>query len=333
MPLSPSDRALGDLLVARRVISLPQLDEAVALAETWNVRLSDALLSRDWIARSSTTRPSRSISTCRSSILCATRPTAALLSADDADLYARRLTMPWRQRDGRIVIATAEPGPETVLFARQRWGAEIEFVVVSKFDIVWAVQAAFAARCRTSAVFELAELDPEMSARTVFTAAADDRGLCADRAVLRGSGVRAARHADRAQCRDAACSISATSSSRAFWSRSAAAARPTVDESIAIAARALRDDELPVFTVLVPMFREPQMLPLLAASSAQSRLSARQARHQDRARGRRQRDDRGRADARSRRRVRGHPRAAARSRRPSRRPAISRCASRAANIW
>ena len=36
------------------------------------------------------------------------------------------------------------------------------------------------------------------------------------------------------------------------------------DESIAIAARALSDDELPVFTVLVPMFREPEMLPVLA---------------------------------------------------------------------
>ena len=38
------------------------------------------------------------------------------------------------------------------------------------------------------------------------------------------------------------------------------------DVSIEIAARALRDDELPVFTVLVPMFREPQMLPRLAES-------------------------------------------------------------------
>jgi len=49
MPLSPSDRALGDLLVGRRVITLAQLDEAVGLAETWNVRLGDALLSRNWM--------------------------------------------------------------------------------------------------------------------------------------------------------------------------------------------------------------------------------------------------------------------------------------------
>ena len=49
MPISPSDRALGDLLVGQRVITLAQLDEAVELAESWNVRLGDALLSRNWM--------------------------------------------------------------------------------------------------------------------------------------------------------------------------------------------------------------------------------------------------------------------------------------------
>ncbi len=86
--------------------------------------------------------------------------------------------MPWRRGDGRLLIATAEPGPETVLFARGRWGADIEFVVVSKFDIVYSVQTAFANALSRRAVFELAELDPQMSARTVFTHGADDRGLC-----------------------------------------------------------------------------------------------------------------------------------------------------------
>ena len=48
-PLAPADRALGDLLVARRILSLGQLDEAVRLAESWSVRLGDAILSRNWI--------------------------------------------------------------------------------------------------------------------------------------------------------------------------------------------------------------------------------------------------------------------------------------------
>ena len=37
-----------------------------------------------------------------------------------------------------------------------------------------------------------------------------------------------------------------------------------IDETIAVEARALRNEDLPVFTVLVPMFREAAMLPRLA---------------------------------------------------------------------
>src|ERR1700733_14350013 len=165
MPLSPSARALGDLLVGRRVITLPQLDEAEALAETWNVRLGDALLSRNWID------PRRYYETYARHFdlpfidLIGEPPDRALLRAADADLYALRLTMPWRRREGRLLIATAEPGPETVLFARGRWGADIEFVVVPKFDVVVAVQSVFADALSHRAVFELAEFDPKMSAR------------------------------------------------------------------------------------------------------------------------------------------------------------------------
>src|SRR6185312_8445859 len=38
------------------------------------------------------------------------------------------------------------------------------------------------------------------------------------------------------------------------------------DDAIAVAARELTDEELPVFTVLVPMYREARMLPMLAQS-------------------------------------------------------------------
>ena len=53
-------------------------------------------------------------------------PDISLLAADEADVYAGKLTMPWKRRDGNIVIATAEPGPETLLFARKRWGANVQ---------------------------------------------------------------------------------------------------------------------------------------------------------------------------------------------------------------
>jgi cellulose synthase/poly-beta-1,6-N-acetylglucosamine synthase-like glycosyltransferase len=263
MSLSPSDRALGDLLVGRRVISLPQLDEAAALAERWNVRLGDSLLSRNWI------EPRVYYETYAQNFdlpfadLVREPPDRALLHAADADLYTSRLTMPWQRRDGRLLIATAEPGPETVLFARERWGAEIEFVVVSKFDIVFAVQTALASALSRRAVFELVEFDPAMSARTVFTTGQVIVAYVLLSAVLLGFAVS-----------PLATLIALNIAVSLFYlgnfvfkgilvslggGRSA-----EIDETVAIDARALREDDLPVFTVLVPMFREAAMLPQVA---------------------------------------------------------------------
>lgn len=75
MPLSPSGRALGDLLVGRRVITLPRPDEGVEPAKRWNVRRGDALPLRNWI------NPRlycnlRADLTCRSSTGFASRRTA-----------------------------------------------------------------------------------------------------------------------------------------------------------------------------------------------------------------------------------------------------------------
>jgi cellulose synthase/poly-beta-1,6-N-acetylglucosamine synthase-like glycosyltransferase len=263
MPLSPSDRALGDLLVGRRVIELPQLDEAVELADRWNVRLGDALLSRNWID------PRLYYETYAQNFdlpfvdLIAEPPDRELLNASDADLYARRLTVPWRRKDDRLLIATAEPGPETVLFARGRWGNAIEFVLVSKFDIVFTLQTAFSEDLSRRAVFELAELDPHMSARTVFTAPQLTAAYGFVSAALAGLAVA-----------PITTLIALNVAFGIFYlgnfifkgilvsiggGRSAAA-----DEAIAIEARALTESELPVFTVLVPMFDEAAMLPRLA---------------------------------------------------------------------
>ena len=263
MALSPSDRTLGDLLVGRGVITLPQLDEAVALAERWNVRLGDALLSRNWFD------PRLYYETYAQNFdlacvdLIKEPPDPALLLAADADFYSRQLTMPWRRRDGRLVLATAEPGPGTVLSARGRWGADIEFVVASKFDIVFAVQTAFAEVLSHRAVFELAELDPQMSARTVFTTGQMIAAYAALTMVLLGLAyapldtliVLNVAFAFFYLCnfilKGVLVSIGGGRSAE-------------IDETVAIEARALRDEDLPVFTVLVPMFREAGMLPQLA---------------------------------------------------------------------
>jgi cellulose synthase/poly-beta-1,6-N-acetylglucosamine synthase-like glycosyltransferase len=263
MPISPFDLALGNLLVGQRIITLPQLDEAVELAETWNVRLGDALLSRNWID------PRRYYQTYAQHFdlpfvdLMREPPDRALLQASETDIYVSRLTMPWKQSDGRTLIATAEPGPETLLFARERWGAAIDFVVVSKFDIVVAVQQAFADALSHRAVFELSELDPQMSARLVLSRGQLIIGYLLLTALLAGLAVAplatlialnvavSVLYLGNFVLKGILVSIGGGRSAEA-------------DQTIAVEARALRAEELPVFTVLVPMFGEAAMLPRLA---------------------------------------------------------------------
>jgi cellulose synthase/poly-beta-1,6-N-acetylglucosamine synthase-like glycosyltransferase len=262
-PLSPSDRALGDLLVARRVLSLAQLDEAVALAEAWHVSLGNAILSRNWAEPAVYYQAVAYHYELPFVDLIRDAPDAALLFAEEADIYARNLTIPWKHSDGKILIATAEPGPETVLFARKRWGVNVAFVVASKFDIVWAVQTAFADALSHRAVYELAELNPDLSAQRVFTPGQIMFGYALFTLMLLGLALS-----------PTATLIALNVVMSVFYLGNFAfkgilvfvGGARTINDTIAIEARALREDELPVFTVLVPMYKEPAMLPMLAQS-------------------------------------------------------------------
>jgi len=260
-PISSSDRALGDILVARRVLTLAQLDEAIALAEAWHVSLGNAILSRNWAEPGIYYQAVAYHYQLPFVDLIRDPPDLGLLFEGEADIYARMLTIPWRDSDGRLLIATAEPGPETVLFARERWGANVAFVVATKFDIIWAVQAAFDDALSVRAVYELAELSPELSAQRVITP-----GQAVFAYVLLSMlalGLAVSPIATLIVL-NVAMSIFYLGNF-AFKGLLVLFGGPRVaDETIAIEARALRDDELPVFTVLVPMYREPAMLPMLA---------------------------------------------------------------------
>ena len=260
------------LLVARRILTLPQLDEAVRSPRAgtcgWATRSCRAtgstgrLLPGDRLSfRSALRRPDQGAAGPRP----ARRGRRRYLCAAHSSFPGAQ-----RERDDRLIIATAEPGPETVLFARRRWGNDIEFAVASKFDIVWAVQTAFAEALSHRAVFELAERDPKMSAQHGVHAGQVIVCLRAVDAAARRSGVCADRHADRPQCRDERVLSRQFPVQGRAGLRSAAAARSSANYEIEIAARALRDEELPVFTVLVPMFREPEVLPQSRASAARS---------------------------------------------------------------
>jgi cellulose synthase/poly-beta-1,6-N-acetylglucosamine synthase-like glycosyltransferase len=129
--------------------------------------------------------------------------------------------------------------------------------------LVWAVQAAFDDALSHGAVFDLAERDPAMSAQTVLTPGQAVFGFALVSLVMAGLAIA-----------PFATLIALNVAMSAFYLGNfifkgilvaVGGGRSTEsDVRVEVAARALRDDELPVFTVLVPMFREPDMLPHLA---------------------------------------------------------------------
>jgi cellulose synthase/poly-beta-1,6-N-acetylglucosamine synthase-like glycosyltransferase len=261
--LSTSDRALGDLLVDRRVLNLRQLDEATALAEKWSVRLGDAIMARNWVEPAALYRAMAQHYSLPYVDLQREPPDPAVLSTADADVYSLTLTMPHRRRDGRLWIVTADPGPDTLLRARAQWGTQIEIAVASKFDVSWAVQSAFHGALSQRAVHVLAARDPVMSAHRVATLPQVAVGYGLLTACLSGLALA-----------PVATLIALNVLMGVFYLGnflfkgilvSVGGGRSVeADHAIAIAAREIPEEELPVYTVLVPMYREAAMLPMLA---------------------------------------------------------------------
>jgi len=263
MALSSTDIATGDLLVERRLISLAQLDEAKELAVAWNVRLGDVLLARSWL------KPRQFYETLAGNFdlpfvdLLKQPPDETLMDESDAETFARHLIVPWMRRNGRLVIATADPGPDAILFARRRWGGAFDLVVTSKFDIIWSLQSRFREQQSHDAVYQLAEIDPDMSAQRVVTVAQ----LIAIYACLSLVAVGLAFAPIATLIGINLVMTLFYLGNFAFkallvWAGGVGQARST--QALEAEARLLHDRELPTYTILVPMFREPEVLPILA---------------------------------------------------------------------
>ncbi len=259
---SESDLAIGDLLVRHGAISTRQFEEALELATQWRTSISDVLMSRGWLRAEVF---SRAGAACHGLRFVRMREEAAdmsLLEAADMDFYLQNLVVPWRRENGRLLLAVNAPGPKMLLKARARWGGAIDFVVVSKFDIIATVQARFADELTRLAVDDLAESDPQMSARRV---------LSKRQAVwLYGmvSLVLAGLALEPLMTVIALNALMTTFYLGSFLFKGVlvwAGGLGQIASSRAIDAevRQLRDEDLPVFTIMVPMFREPAVLPIL----------------------------------------------------------------------
>lgn len=253
---------IGEALVAAGVIDPPQLHNALALQSRWRSRLGDVVLAQRGVA------PLRFYTVLAEHFglnfanLLKQPIDPALFQPEHLADYAQRLVLPWREEDGQLVLAVADPGPEIFAWARATYGEQVRFVGTSKFDIVWSLQQHADAQLTHDALNLLAEHAPEHSARQVITRA-QSVFLVALTVVLAAALALWPLVTLIALNTLIAVAFLATFGLKLVLAWRGARRRIDIkvsDEEVA----ALGDEDLPVYTVLVPMYKEPDVLPILA---------------------------------------------------------------------
>jgi cellulose synthase/poly-beta-1,6-N-acetylglucosamine synthase-like glycosyltransferase len=262
----PRPPAFGaaELLVARGVLTHGALAECMAQAQRWDTPLQDVLMARPGLLPLTYFQALAEANDLPFLDLEAEPPDPALLSAELAATYAREGVIPCRRlSDGSMLVATCRLTPHAAKLAWSWHGRRVRFAVATARDISRAAQRAFRDQLSHRAVNALAEEDPGMSARQVLTPG--QAALFGVLGLTLVAGLLAA---------PVATLIALSGLMGLFYLGSlafrgllvlAGAGRDPVrrDRALAEEAAALPESALPSFTILVPMFREPEVLPIL----------------------------------------------------------------------
>lgn len=255
---------IGDALVRGGLLSQARLDEALALQARWGTRLGDILLAKGWVRAYDFYRTLSVQFELPFVDLLKSPPDESLFVMAELDQYAQSLYLPWKQEKGKLLIAVADPSETMLAQLEDRYGKSVRFVITSKFDIIWSVQRVANARLTDKSVLELARLRPDQSARQVFTG----------RQII-VIGVLATLILTCLVLWPVVTLIALNGFLSVFFLLSFGlrtvltwvGSHRSIDLKVSDAeVAALEDHDLPVYTILVPMYKEPDTLPILSSA-------------------------------------------------------------------
>jgi glycosyltransferase XagB len=254
---------LGQVLLAAKLLTPRQLDDFLARQFRWGSRLGDVVLASGWVKPLDFYRTLANHFHLEFVNLVEHPADGKLFQPGHYADYARHLYLPWRREGGVLWIATADP-TSTKLVAD--WGKrpDVRFVMTSKFDVIWELQRVAGTAFTRDAVSHLATFDPERSAKVVLTRV-QKRGFLALAAFVTISLLLSPLKS--VIVFNAALNvflfISFVFRTMLCWMSCAEQIGLDVKpEEVA----ALADRELPLYSILVPMYQEPAVLPILTAA-------------------------------------------------------------------
>ena len=122
---SETELTIGSILVQHDAVLPQQMEESLDQAARWRMPLSDVLLSKWWLREEVYRRAVACYHALPFIRLSHIRVDKSLLDPKDIDFYLAHLMIPTSRNSDHLVIALTDPGPKSLLLARQKWGSAI----------------------------------------------------------------------------------------------------------------------------------------------------------------------------------------------------------------
>ncbi|MGE0753827.1 MAG: glycosyltransferase [Alphaproteobacteria bacterium] len=160
---------IGQILLEDGLIKNEQLTHALALQKRQGGRLGDILVAEGAINYHKLYQALAAHYEIPYTDLLKNPPDTRLLDPRLAQTYIKMRCIPWKKENARTVIATSELNDEVLHFCRSIVKGQMEFVFTSPFDIRRAVESSYAKEMELHSRLWLWSKDPEASARqTLF---------------------------------------------------------------------------------------------------------------------------------------------------------------------
>lgn len=164
----PAAGTLGQRLVADGLLAEEQLERALERQRAEGVRLGQVLMAEGWIRPLDFYRALAAHLGLPFVNLVDDPPEERLFDPVRIEEYTRRQYLPWRTENG-LILAVAEPDETLFDDLRATYGSGVRFAVTSKLDILWSIQKLGWQRLAQNAVLGRAAKTPEYSAAEVLS--------------------------------------------------------------------------------------------------------------------------------------------------------------------
>ena len=255
---------IGEILLSRGVITEAQLEQVITIQKETGVRLGDIIISQNFASYLQLYGALAEHYDLPFVNLLQHPPDKSLILAQDAENYILSQAIPWQQDDdGKIIIALTELSEDTNTWITRHYGKNVGIVITSPLDIRKTVEREFGTVLEEKSRLQLWQEKPEISARFLIPSKTQKYlYMAAFFAIILGILFPL----NSLIVLISFCTFAYSSSMIMKTFIFIKGVQHTTPINWEKELENLDDADLPIYTILIPMYREVASIPKLIAS-------------------------------------------------------------------